>query len=254
MAFLPGPRQLTASLVSSLSKPREPDSTTPSHSNPLDNSPLAKEQLLTLHVLFPNELLPALDLLDRGLVARLCLLHTAPAEERGVTEAVNENAAIDMPTTDDGEEAESSAARAPQQHFPAPQSTPSKVHGTSAYYVRSAQQQSSRSNSRYRNATHEHTSYYEVRLDAWSCSCPAFAFSAFPANTAHRTNSEHEVATEHAPLGWCFGGLTLGNDMPICKHLLACILVEHSSIFSHSVEERLVSTEEIAGWSAGWGD
>jgi hypothetical protein len=54
--------------------------------------------------------------------------------------------------------------------------------------------------------------------------------------------------------GWRFGGLTLGNHMSVCKHLLACVLVEHCSLFVGFVDEREVSVEELAGWAAGWGD
>jgi hypothetical protein len=54
--------------------------------------------------------------------------------------------------------------------------------------------------------------------------------------------------------GWSFGGLTLGSDMPVCKHLLACVLIEHYTSFASFVNEREVSVEELAGWAAGWGD
>lgn len=54
--------------------------------------------------------------------------------------------------------------------------------------------------------------------------------------------------------GWRFGGLTLGGDRPVCKHLLACVLVEHCKPFESFVDEREVSIEELAGWAAGWGD
>ena len=53
---------------------------------------------------------------------------------------------------------------------------------------------------------------------------------------------------------WTFGGLTRGSDMPVCKHLLACVLVERCEIFQHLAVEQEVSVEELAGWAAGWGD
>jgi hypothetical protein len=53
---------------------------------------------------------------------------------------------------------------------------------------------------------------------------------------------------------WKFGGLTLGGDIPVCKHLLACVLVEYCDLFAGFVEEREVSVEELAGWAAGWAD
>lgn len=39
----------------------------------------------------------------------------------------------------------------------------------------------------------------------------------------------------------------------MCKHLLACIMVERWKGFGENVEERGVSVEELAGWGAGWG-
>ena len=66
------PSKFITELINSLSvlqpSAANPQDTT---SNPLNfASEAAKKQLLTLHVLFPNELLPALDLLDRRLVTR----------------------------------------------------------------------------------------------------------------------------------------------------------------------------------------
>ncbi|KAK3701570.1 hypothetical protein LTR37_015424 [Vermiconidia calcicola] len=104
-----------------------------------------------------------------------------------------------------------------------------------------------------------HAVCYEVRVDAWSCSCPAFAFSAFPAAASERTDDESDDITQQQTYRsntetWIFGGLTLGSDMPICKHLLAGVLVERCSIFATFVEEREVSVEELAAWAAGWGE
>ena len=140
------------------------------------------------------------------------------------------------------------------------------MQGPCTYYVRSAQQQhqtqQQRGNPRYRSAAYEHTTttYYEVRLTAWSCSCPAFTFSAFPAPNPNSNNNNTNTSTPtppHAQPGrqdWCIGGLSAGENMPVCKHLLACVLVEHSSTFAHLVEERTITLEELAGWAAGWGD
>ena len=64
----------------------------------------------------------------------------------------------------------------------------------------------------------------------------------------------HEQTLDAKITDWSFGGLTLGSDMPVCKHLLACVLVKYCSIFSSFVEERDVSIDELAGWAAGWGD
>ena len=54
--------------------------------------------------------------------------------------------------------------------------------------------------------------------------------------------------------GWRFGGLTRGDGVPACKHLLACVIAEHCGGFEALVEEREVGVGEVAGWAAGWGD
>ena len=51
-----------------------------------------------------------------------------------------------------------------------------------------------------------------------------------------------------------FGGLTLvGREVPVCKHLLACLLVNKVGGYEDFVEDRVVGREETAGWAAGWG-
>lgn len=220
MASFQTPREIVASTISSL---QSLDASSPpvssSHlqsSNPLREAPQHMQKvLLTLHVLFPNELLPALDVLDRNLVTRLKVYHDSK-----------------------------------QQVFASsgdlPGSSPARY--TKVYMLRSGQIP-------HRLRQFNHTTSYEVRLNAWSCSCPAFAFSACPATTSdppliEDITQQRDIRTTH----WKFGGLTLGTDMPVCKHLLACVLVEHSGLFEGFVEERQVSIEELAGWAAGWGD
>lgn len=126
-----------------------------------------------------------------------------------------------------------------------------RTNHSKLYLVRSAQPQASR------NSQHECVNGYEVRLSSWTCSCPAFTFAAFPANSEMQSeapsvsgNSSHSLQAAE----WAFGGLSLGSDMPTCKHLLACILVEHCQMFSGCVDEKEVSLEDLAGWAAGWGD
>ena len=227
MATLPPPRHLVRSLISSLGSISDSDVSNaqapPTTANPLkDASPEPQKALLTLHVLFPNELLPALDLLDRGLVTRfiLCKPHLDQDQQAETDVEVRE--------TDE-----------------------KKRRRMGLYYVRSAQPQT-----RHRSAI-THTTSYEVRLDSWSCSCPAFAFAAFPkepTTTSLPSELSDRIASKHGNLNWTFGGLSRGNDMPTCKHLLACVLVEWSEMFRSFAEEREVSVEELAGWAAGWGD
>ncbi len=51
-----------------------------------------------------------------------------------------------------------------------------------------------------------------------------------------------------------WGGLMRGREeVPLCKHLLACVLAERWGMVRGMVEEREAGREEIAGWAAGWG-
>ncbi|KAF2203299.1 hypothetical protein GQ43DRAFT_411913 [Delitschia confertaspora ATCC 74209] len=192
--------------------------------------------MLTLHVLFPNELLPALDLLDRKLVTRFRIRSKETDENGDVAQAGEAEALEDTK----GELEDSSPSQ-------------------TIYYVRSAQQRTSRFKESY-----ESTTYYEVRLSAWTCSCPAFAFAAFPSTNFLEPFFPQQQQDDAASRNrnsisngddWLFGGLTLGHTTPpVCKHLLACVLVDRCPLFEGFSEKRDVSVEEAAGWAAGWGD
>jgi hypothetical protein len=232
--------------------------------NPLSAVPeTAKKQLLSLQVLFPNEFLPALDLLDRKLVTRL-IVDDGDEEDTNTEKsaAVIEAQSEDKITADPAELSTSYLSSPHAQlldidhvmsDVPAHEPTTTDLH--TIYYVRSAQQRSSRYSSSY-----DTTTSYEVRLQAWNCSCPAFAFAAFPAvhpeppiPVYDPQGAETAATVEGA---WIFGGVSLGDATPpVCKHLLACVLVEKcKGLFGSFVEERVISVEEAAGWAAGWGD
>lgn len=145
------------------------------------------------------------------------------------------------------------------------------------YYVKSNAHRDGRS--RYsRGGGDALVTSYEVRTEAWSCACAAFAFSAFNnagASPNYEDCDEYEgfwgadagVNEEDDEMldvperngggdrgaGWQWGGLMFGEEMPICKHLLACVLVERWDVARRMVEERQVAAEEMAGWAAGWG-
>lgn len=225
---LPSTRRLLTSLINTIattstSNQKEPTQTPQPATDTL--SPPQKPALLTLHTLFPNDLLPALDLLDRNLVTRL-VVPKSPDSPPGPSSTANTN-----------------------------------TSQTAFYLVRSAQQPhaSSHSTSRSRYADPAPQAVYEVRPRAWNCSCPAFAFAAFPPTepsgsfVGRAGESEDEGGEED---GWRFGGLTRGGRgevPPLCKHLLACMLAEWGG-FGEGVEVREVTVEEIAGWGGGWGD
>lgn len=254
-------------------------------SNPLEGVATdVKNQLLALHVAFPNELLPAFDLLDRKLVTRFRIRRNIkdgmesvplPAARRADRDDDIDMAAVNNQT----DEADESLRRNSLPSTGAGISEPSDVDRQDnriaepnsavqalleasnveamdvVYYVRSAQQRSSRFSTSYDTLTS-----YEVRLAAWNCSCPAFAFSAFPPMhndpAVSPLNAHAPSEGQKAQYEWNFGGASLGEGMPpTCKHLLACVLAERCvGLFGGCVEEKVVSVEEAAGWAAGWGD
>ena len=60
----------------------------PATGNPLKNLGADERKLfMTLHVLYPNELLPALDLLDRALLTRMCLSGTQKDNVRSAAQS-----------------------------------------------------------------------------------------------------------------------------------------------------------------------
>ena len=309
---LPDPRTLLTALVNALPPPQPTNATT---SNPLAALPQSsKNLLLTLHVLFPHELLPALDLLDRHLVTRL-RIHTRASRNDvsaapGTKATTGTNSTAPAPRATSPSEQHSNADAAPSIARTAPQDANASLNshvsglirtagappqdaeiagdagvegvagegaapwprgavpcgpelargsalidaGPYVYYVRSAQ----RRTSRYGTSI-DATSSYEVRLRAWNCSCPAFAFAAFPASVVGMEGQGEAMLNEEQErdtgAGWKFGGVGLGGGTPpVCKHLLACVLGEWCELFKGFIEERDVSVEEAAGWAAGWGD
>lgn len=234
----------------------------------------------TLHVLFPSLLLPALELLDRGLVTRLVspvgddaaaapagAFRLAPQEDGGARETRREDDG--SPQARDSTEAATRAA------------------SPSVYLVRSAQKPSRRpyggggdaaaATSAPATAATSSTSSqrtYVVHTSAWNCTCAAFAFSAFPPLAGAPTllapgrgEEEHLSATaiimgdgegdgvEGGGTGPCqFGGVSFdgcagaGGVPPCCKHLLACVLAERwGRGLGRYVARREVGREEMAG-------
>lgn len=277
-----GTRQVVTSLVDELALLYA--SSTTSNLNPLAAAvEEEKNILLTLYAVFPRELPFALDLLDRGLVHCFHLQHQDQYgdEEEQQTPDRSGGGRLDDPdpaglsssnTTLDqaqtrctelpgeavGPDRADHQAQDPQtEPFDAmePQAQARPINGddiatttrraAGLYYVQSAQQHA---RSRYRE---ENPVYYEVRLNAWSCSCPAFTISAFPSQMADLQVSRAEKP--HRRYG-DFGGVSTGDDIPVCKHLLACYLADKCIQFRGFRKERQVSMEELAGFAAGWGD
>ncbi|KAJ5643106.1 uncharacterized protein N7484_005613 [Penicillium longicatenatum] len=202
-----------------------------------------KPLLLTLHCLFPNDLLPALDILDRRLVQRLVredkAVTTPEHNDRLATEHQNTGQAETAYVDKNNSQLEDiffviSASTAP------PQGVPSSTF-----------------------PTQEQLKGYEVRLHAWACTCPTFTLSAFR-DIYSRMDVSAEIPSgsvlrDFGPGCYPFGGtlscVTDRGSPPVCKHILACILFARCpGLFGGSGDgRRPVSMEELAGWCAGWG-
>lgn len=134
--------------------------------------------------------------------------------------------------------------------------------------------------------------FYEVRLDSWNCSCAAFAFQSFgllgvdgnedsvgPAEEGGvlgreaRSSEAREVGgipeaytgEGEAPVvgeeDFMFGGTVFpGGIAPVCKHILAAAMAKNLPEFvmppgRDAIEGwREVTTNDLAGWGAGWGE
>ncbi|OLN95351.1 hypothetical protein CCHL11_04705 [Colletotrichum chlorophyti] len=219
-SYLPTPRVLITSLINSLTSPVtatatpheiEPSDTTPQKSLPQPRRPL----LITLHVLFPSLVLPALDLLDRNLVTRVVPEPCATPDS---------NNKLDPPAFHLVRSVASTISR--------------RSHATSTS-----------------TASASTTYLVQLGAWNCTCANFAFeAFPAgevtelaiLDANDAG--GSGDDASTRE----WQFGGLSSGGlehgGVPCCKHLLACILSEQwGDVLGNYVTERIMSREEMAG-------
>lgn len=306
-SVLPTPRQLLTSILNQISGipaptapgrgdgPAQGSSTTivrtdsfPERAGQPPSNPLRlieprhRPLFTTLHVLFPSLLLPALDLLDRGLVTRLVspeeATTTMPVEVGPLTHQQDEG-----PDETREEDGGGSNARV---HAGAPAPSPLSV-----YIVRSAQKPTRRPHGGDASTAPVTTTTgngggsssqrtYVVHTAAWNCTCAAFAFSAFPplsgpsllAPAESRTedtmpavtmisddDDDDDDSTEHREGGeggrtWQFGGLSFdgctdtGGVPSCCKHLLACVLAERWKCgLARYVSRWEVGREEMAG-------
>lgn len=211
-------------------------------------------------------LLQALDLLDRGLITRLIEKDVDMNEEDPAGRAAGEEsrqavfppqANIHLPPVPGPSNTETSSIAGKDG---------SKGKGNSLYQVRSSQPPKSRFRD---SAAAMGSNIYTVRLEAWNCSCAAFAYSAFPGGESFgrpwALDGEEEGAAfyemgrvrvvggekEEEGEQWQFGGLSAdghdGRGVPVCKHLVACLLGERWNLLQGYVKERNVSRDEMGG-------
>ncbi|OAP57910.1 hypothetical protein AYL99_08648 [Fonsecaea erecta] len=228
------------------------------HPLSLSNQEKARPVFLTLHMLFPHELLPALDLLDRGLVTNVMVKHSATRQndQEGMP-GLRTSAGQDCPVLEHAE----------VQHL-----EQSGGNSCEVFYIQSSSavdKQLSRSRIYPRGG---HTSmvipFYEVRLDSWNCTCPAFSISMFQSlNLQHNRDpgaleSDLHIGRTSKSTGKIKGELEFGGiavtkfaKVPSCKHLVAAFLAKAApALFTDSVQKSTVSREEAVAWGAGWGE
>lgn len=213
---LPTPQQLLTSLLDTIAAIPAPDAAETRHQqeatksqtsrtvggiskragppppNPLKSlSPSHRNYFLTLHVLFPSLLLPALDLLDRGLVARLSLPRAQDDDddvggEAGGGEEGREGEDMLMMTDDDRPPRPPSPRTSQVYHVrSAVQKKTHHHHSSTKRGGRGAEDTSlggegGGSSVVQNNSNNNASSFYIVHTAVWNCTCAAFAFAAFP--------------------------------------------------------------------------
>ncbi|OJD20010.1 hypothetical protein AJ78_00026 [Emergomyces pasteurianus Ep9510] len=229
--------------------------------NPLSQLPTpllskVKPLLLTLHCLFPNELLLALDILDRQGIKRY--------------ESYNHKHGSSKGTADD-EKGQSRGGMGGGIYFVPSSSPPSSSSYTSGMNPTRTNNNNNNRNNNNSNNDNPSNSHI-VCLNAWNCSCPAFALAAYQHLDSPQTTTEaqqqnggrgggeggDDLLPAPRPRHTCndidysdddddscsgynlpststtpflFGGMLTRHSMrnmhygtPVCKHLLACLL------------------------------
>ncbi|GAD97325.1 hypothetical protein NFIA_017200 [Paecilomyces variotii No. 5] len=223
-----------------------------------------KSLMLTLHCLFPDELLLALDILDRRLVRRFVSVKDAGEDQNRdhhgdatATPAPMSHGREEIPDSEDEDEEEQFDLQPEPE--PEPEPEPNQVRDDEMFLVLSTSSTTTESSRRIPEK------YYEVRLQAWNCTCAAFVLSTFrnPGQLVEEDpgvrEDEDEGLDGHHEDRWLGGTLTRllsrNSAPPMCKHLLACVLATRCrELFGNGLQERIdVSQSEMAGWAAGWG-
>jgi len=309
------PSMLITSILNALAATSSPLGVT--NSNDTEVTEALRPLFSTLHLLFPHVLLDALDLLDRGLVTRFKVQSKKDTE---IENKLNEEAQL-YPSTGLVSPVTRAETTEPETNTRSGTEKGAELLTKKFYYVQSTQMLS-----HYRkfdrvnyqnlqdatsNESHRVVQTYQVHLDAWNCSCSAFAYAAFSNPTIlestailadqriprrmNNLSDAHQRKHSHIGTGesiqWMsqafvqFGGviaalrtLNLASTHtifsptstpsipsimpPVCKHLLACtlaeacpelfpIIVDSAGICLGGIVERVISSEEAAGWAPG---
>ncbi|KAL2825419.1 hypothetical protein BDW59DRAFT_161645 [Aspergillus cavernicola] len=219
-----------------------------------------KPLMLTLHCIFPNEFLLALDILDRGLVRRVrTLLDETELGNRD--ELGNE----DRPGFKGRGKGGSGRISEEEDFFFV--TSASTIRNTTSASPFRTQIQRGTPHHHHQNRPQWQEKGYEVRLQAWNCTCPAFSISAFrdlgpepepesSSRSPHSSSSENQPENEDEDMSdndstphrshaddaninaqsaaddkskhpYSFGGtfpLHPESAPAVCKHILACLM------------------------------
>lgn len=199
-----------------------------------------RQQLLTLHVIFPSLLLPALDLLDRELVTRLIVVNQSQAAASRTDQAIQDS------------DVEPVQGQHTDHNLTSHQGMGFSKDQICMYSVQSAASATFRGRRRH---VPQASKSYAVHLDAWSCNCGAFALDAY---SNYAVTSSAEQLQESSISSGAFGSLGmdarlgLQEDFPCCKHLLACLLAEKWRGSPRGyVEDKYITKEELAAVIGG---
>lgn len=259
MPPIPSARRILTDLVLQLKAAGEPCPA------PLSACPGAREIVVALEYLLPGGVMPALDVLDRGLVTRYCLKR---GDEGEVQVDVEGGGGVqrEIPGTPDGSESEISDVggelgeektdtETKTEPKPKPKPQPKRDQQYS-YYVRSDHPPPVSSSNRSKKPLRRTPPTYSVRPTAWFCTCDAFVFAAFAVPPPPVLGSELEaleLARMMEACGWVWGGCMRGvRAPPVCKHLVACVLAENcGEMFMPFVKRVELGVEEMVGVGAG---
>lgn len=204
---------------------------------------------MTLHFFFPHEFIPALDLLDRGLVTRLMIGSLSSPSNVSDNEVFYVQSASSQTKT----------TRQRRHHYTSVSSANYEVrlgawNCTCPAFALStfsrltdlksngdADDNREPLQNSLAGADHDNVEFYDSAQ-------PQTDFDWRFGGTFTRTLSDSEYGTDSERRG-------ASVSVPVCKHILAALLGKYTpGLFGSGVQLRTVSGEEGAGWAGGWGD